>query len=218
MGSSLPFKVPEDMKEWEELSDFQRLFVEEYLIDLNGERAAKAAGSKSKKPALAAHRLLRNPVVLKVIKKAQRRTWKEKRLEREEVLKKLADSLHRDLHALCDENGFVVDNFKQIPKEAAAWIDGFDVIQLKKSGRVVKQKIKVRLVSMKYVLDMAMRHKGLYPKETVDSQEVLVKLDFSEIFGPPQYIYDPSRDRLEQERKLLEDYREQGNEQEKDEQ
>jgi phage terminase small subunit len=67
-----------------------QIFAREYLVDLNGKRAAIAAGYSSRSAEVTASRLLKKPRVQKLIRKLMRRRAEKLDLTGEKVLKELA--------------------------------------------------------------------------------------------------------------------------------
>src|SRR5580698_7912170 len=93
----------------ERLTDKQRRFVHEYLIDYNGTRAATEAGYKN--PQVIASKLLNNnSLVKKAIGKAQSDLLDTLGLTREEALKQLFYCLTRSAKDFCDKDGNLITN------------------------------------------------------------------------------------------------------------
>ena len=169
------------------LTDKQKIFVAEYAVDFDKFRAVKSAGFKGSDKVLAvmACKLLKYPHVKAAVDAVVASQQDEKRLDRKQVLKKVADNLHRDLCDLCDDNGLVYDNLKNIPKRAHAFIDGLDVTQYyDEDGNVASQKIKIKLSPSASVQDMAMKHVGAYAPEQVNVNAKVATVDLSHLFRP----------------------------------
>lgn len=159
----------------------QRLFVERYIIHRNATKAAEEAGYAD--PNSFGPKLLSHPKVAAVLSRIEKRTTKRNGLEREAVLRRLANNLHRNLMDLVDEDGYVISDIRQIPKRAHAWIDGLKVKQLfSDDGEIVGQIIEFKLSPNASVQDMAMKHIGGYAAE---QHEHTVGLDWDALASPP---------------------------------
>ena len=93
------------------LNPRQRRFVEEYLIDLDGKRAATRAGYSSHNRA-APYRLLRYPEVARAIGDAMAARAKRTGITRERVLAEYARIAFADMRALAEwgpQGGVVLD-------------------------------------------------------------------------------------------------------------
>lgn len=93
-------------------------FVDEYLLDFNGTRAAIAVGYAEKSAAVSASRLLNHDKVKAIIEARTKEIVIEKRDEREEIRKILLDAANLDLTDLVimGKTGCSLKEFKQIPK------------------------------------------------------------------------------------------------------
>jgi phage terminase small subunit len=83
------------------LNPRQRRFVEEYLIDLDGRRAAISAGY-SPRMNCAPHKLLRNPAIARAIGDAMAARAKRTGISRERVLAEYARIAFADMRALAE--------------------------------------------------------------------------------------------------------------------
>lgn len=85
----------------------QRHFADEYLIDLNGARAYRAAGfaGSDNVCAVEAHKLLRNPKVQIYLEKARAERIAAVKLDAQNVLARLHDEVEADIADLYDDDG-----------------------------------------------------------------------------------------------------------------
>lgn len=93
------------------LNPRQRRFVEEYLIDLDGKRAASRAGYSPRTKA-APHKLLRNPAIARAIGEAMAARARRTGITRERVLEEYARIAFADMRALAEwwpQGGVVFD-------------------------------------------------------------------------------------------------------------
>lgn len=68
------------------LSDKQKRFVEEYLVDNNASRAYVAAGYSSKHPDKNSYKLLKKPEIAEYIKSVQKATSERLEIKKEDIL------------------------------------------------------------------------------------------------------------------------------------
>ena len=158
------------------LTDREREFLLECLVDGNGTRAAMTVyRCKSEKSAgVLAAKVLAKPRVRQALQKLLEQDQRGIRLKKRHVLQRVSDSLNRDLWDFEDQKqgtgrGICVSSLRALPKQTHAYIDGFEVEQFhddpEHPKRVTRQKIKVRLSPSAAVQEMAMKFKGLFAPE-----------------------------------------------------
>ncbi len=152
------------------LTDKQRIFLYQYLVDSNSKRAAIAAGYSEKTATQKGAQLLQHPLIKAQLGKLQRQDVIKLELSREEILKQLYYACTRDVGDFEDENGQVHTSLRAIPERLRACIDGFEVEQQSFTDRetgetTITQKIKVKLSPKLGAIDLAMKHKGLFAAE-----------------------------------------------------
>lgn len=154
------------------LTDKQRIFLYQYLVDSNSKRAAIAAGYSEKTATQKGAQLLQHPLIKAQIGKLQRQDVIKLELSREEILKQLYYACTRDVGDFENADGQVHTSLRDIPERLRACIDGFEVEQFTdyETGNTT-QKIKVKLSPKLGAIDLAMKHKGLF---AADKHEVLV--------------------------------------------
>ena len=163
------------------LNDRQQAFLAAYLVHLNATKAAIEAGYSIRTAGKRGSLLLKNPIIAQEIGFQRKQVQEQKGLERDEVLAKVAASLHRDLCDLVDKDGFVISDLRKLPKRAHAFIDGLAVLEIRgKNGKIESQKIKFKLSPSAAVQDMSMKHIGAY---AADKQEVTVHFDWDSLYG-----------------------------------
>ena len=111
------------------LSAQRRLFVDEFLKDLNATAAAKGAGYSAKTATEQGYKLLHSPEVRRAIKAALAARSKRTKMDSDWVLTRLGDEALADLAELYDENGAL----KPINEWPLVWRQGLV------SGLVVKE-------------------------------------------------------------------------------
>jgi phage terminase small subunit len=143
----------------------QRLFVLEYLKDLNATQAAIRAGYSPRTAEAAGSRLLRNVKVLAEIQAAMDKRSKKLELTAEYTLRAITNIGHFDPRKLFDEKG----NMKDIPDldaDTARNISGFDFVTLYEGEGDQKhafgQLRKIRLRDSLKALELEGRHQRLF--------------------------------------------------------
>ncbi len=190
---------------WDALTDKMKVFVAEYLIHHDGTKAVIAAGYSKNGAAVRASKLLQDPRIKKVIAHEQGKVHKGKRLEKEKVLKKIADSLHRNLWDFEVEQGkglIVASRLRDLPRRCHCYIDGFEVTQYfddpEEPTKVTRQKIKVKLSPNAAVQEMAMKHIGAFAPDKVLVNEN-VSIDWKKLHEPIDPNTEDEEDPIEGE-------------------
>lgn len=140
------------------LTDKQKNFVNEYLIDLNATQAYKRAGYSASSDAIAAtegFKLLRNPKIENEISKRIKEREHRTEITQDEVLRELAAIAFADITDFVEiEDGNVkIRNTGLIPKEKLRAVTGI------KEGA---NGIEVKLGSKEKTLELLGRHLGMF--------------------------------------------------------
>lgn len=146
-----------------ELTPKQKIFVSEYLLDLNGKQAAIRAGYSPKTAEVQASRLLSNAKVQAYSKTLMEARAEKTGIDAEWVLKRLAQDATADVADLYDENC----NLKSVHDWPMAWrtglVAGIETVQERdgqdedgKSQFVTVRK--VRLADRAKLLEMVGKH------------------------------------------------------------
>lgn len=104
----------------------QKLFVREYIIDLNGKQAAIRAGYSKNTAAAQASRLLTNANVQKAVDDAKAERLKRLNINADYVLQRMVEVDQMDYADILDEHGF----FKPVEDWPLIWrqfIGGMDI-------------------------------------------------------------------------------------------
>ena len=187
-----------------QLTDKERLFVDQYLIDLDVRKAAIRSGYKPNSAATTGNQIMKKPHVKAAIGKLLLEAHNENLLSQEEVLLQLCYVTTRDIREFVDENGEAIP-LSKLGDRAANCVDGFEqeitiYTDDKSTTKVIKNKVK--LVSKATAIDMAMRYRGLFaPTETKNENVNTIQFDFNKLFSPPDLANDP----VEEAMKALED-------------
>ena len=141
------------------LSDKQRQFVDEYLIDLNATQAAIRAGYSEKTAYSQGQRLLKNVEVQQAIQNVMTERAKRTEITADRVLEQYARMAFFDLRTLYKADGSLLP-VKDWPDEAAAAVAGFEVVEL--TGDLPGVVKKVKLVDKRAALADIGRHLGMF--------------------------------------------------------
>ncbi len=150
------------------LTPKQKIFADEYLIDLNATRAYKVAYPRVKKDTVAATnggRLLRNAEVENYIDERMKEREKRTEITQDRVLQELAKLGFFDIRKLFDDSGKPLD-ITGLDDETAACIAGLEVMDVYEgtgedkefAGYVKKYKLSDKLKA----LELLGRHLGMF--------------------------------------------------------
>jgi len=151
------------------------------MVDHKPKAAAIRAGYSPKTADVKAQQLLKNPIIKAALGKLERLDVEKLELDRHEVLRQLYYCVTREARDFVDENGKLVTDVNKLPQRAQCAVDGIEQeIHYDSEGNEYI-KTKYKLVSKAAVLDMAMKHKGLFAP---DQQEVRHVLDWDALCKP----------------------------------
>lgn len=160
------------------LTPKQKIFVDEYLIDLNATRAYKVAYPKVKKDEVAkaaGSRLLTNVNVAEYIQERMKEREKRTEITQDRVLQELEKLVLFDIRKLFDSNGKPVD-ISILDDDTAACIAGLEVVDYFEgagddrggAGYVKKYKLTDKLRA----IELMGRHLGMFKDKMELSGEV----------------------------------------------
>ena len=157
------------------LTPKQKIFADEYLIDLNATRAYKMAYpnvTKEETAAAAGARLLRNVKVEEYIQERMKDREKRTEITQDMVLKELAKVGFFDIRRLFDDSGKPLD-ITGLDNETAACIVGLEVMDIYEGTGDDKEFVgyikKYKLSNKLKALEMIGRHLGMF-KDKMDIQ------------------------------------------------
>lgn len=155
------------------LNEKQKRFVEEYLIDMNGARAARAAGYSESAARETASRLLKTPEVAEAVRKARASLSERTEITQDWVLQRWAAIADVDKRAFFDDAGRLRP-VSEWTREMALAVDGLDVTETE--GEIAVKVSKLKLSSSKAALDSIARHLGMFKdKVEVSVDETLAE-------------------------------------------
>jgi phage terminase small subunit len=147
------------------LTPKQRIFVEEYLVDLNGSRAHKKVfKSKDTTARTEGSKLLADPNVKRAIEARLAKRIEKTAFKADDVLAQLKQSAIHDIAQLYDVDG----NFKSIhdiPPELRICIQGVDADEhIDSNGRVTVTR-KIKMVDRLRALELYGKHLKLFTEK-----------------------------------------------------
>lgn len=141
------------------LTEQQKRFVEEYLIDMNGARAARAAGYSESAARETASRLLKKPEVAQAVREAREKLSERTEITQDWVLQRWAAIADVDKREFFDDAGRLRP-VSEWTREMALAVDGLDVTETE--GEIAVKVSKLKLSSSKAALDSIARHLGMF--------------------------------------------------------
>lgn len=159
----------------DQLTPKQRLFVAEYIIDLNATQAAKRAGYAPASAYQQAHALLKKIEIRDAIADAQKERSRRLRIDQDFVLQRLANLADIDLADACHPDG-TLKNIHDMPKSVRQALVGVDVFEeFKGNGderELVGSTKKVRFADRLKALELLGRHLKLFTDKIEHSGQV----------------------------------------------
>jgi len=148
----------------ETLTGKQKLFVEEYLVDLNASRAAVRAGYQGKWAGNCGRRNLAKPHVRAAIEAAQAPRLAEIDLDARRVLAELARIAQANVldYLRFDADGEPVVDLRRLDRARASALSEVIVEEVKPAKGAAKRKLRFRLHDKLGALDKLAKHFGLY--------------------------------------------------------
>ncbi len=150
------------------MTNAQKRFCDEYLIDLNATRAYKVAYPNCKKDETAnaaSSRMLRNVKVQEYISEKQKGIEKRTEVTQDMVIKELAKIAFLDIRKLYTENG-QLKNIADIDSDTAGAISSLETLEEYEGYGDDREKIgdtqKVKLLDKTKALELLGRHLGIF--------------------------------------------------------
>lgn len=111
------------------MTDRQRVFCDEYLVDLNGTEAAKRAGYSAKTARVMAQQNLEHPAVIEHLSKLMKERAERTQLTADRVITEVARLGFSDLRKLFDDKGALLP-VTAWPEDMAAAVSSVEVDEL----------------------------------------------------------------------------------------
>lgn len=154
----------------------ETVFVDEYLIDENGTRAAIAAGYGKAGAHVQASRMLDRPKILTAIRQRRDQRMQRCEISQDRTIQELAMGAFWDPADLFHLDGSL-KQIREMSFNTRRCIAGFEVVELYEGEGEQKHAFgrlnKIKLVDRKEYLEMLGRHQGLF------KDELMVKHEFS---------------------------------------
>lgn len=146
------------------LNDKQKLFVKEYLIDLNATQAAIRAGYSEKTAYSQGQRLLKHVEVARLVKEGKDKCADKLEITQERVLREVAKLAFFNAADLFDEAGEPIP-ISSLPRDVSAVIGGLDVVTSGNAEVGLATVLKVKLADKAKNLELLMKHLGMFDKD-----------------------------------------------------
>lgn len=150
------------------MTDAQKKFCDEYLIDLNATKAYKVAYPNCKKDETAnaaSSRMLRNVKVQEYISERMKQREQRTEVTQDMVIKELAKIAFLDIRKLYTENG-QLKNIADMDSETAGAISSLETLEEYEGYGNNREKIgdtqKVKLLDKTKALELLGRHLGIF--------------------------------------------------------
>lgn len=143
------------------LTPKQRLFVDEYLKDLNATQASIRAGYSAKTAEQQGPRLLGYVGIAEAIAKRMKAREQRTEITQDRVLREYARLAFLDPAKLFDESGRPM-SIQQMDEDTRRAIVGVDVATVGNADMGVGEVLKIRLADKKGALDSVARHLGMF--------------------------------------------------------
>lgn len=185
---------------YEQLSNKHKLFVTEYVVDLNATRAAGEAGYKQ--PKVHSANLMAMPKIKEAIQELLAPALEKAGLEKEEVLQLLKHFLYYDPIDFCDEKtGEPHTDLRKIPKASRQLIKGWKLkkkVMRDSDGDDIGDELdlELKLVDRDKAMELVLKYLGLIKPDTTNVN-VGVRLSWDQLYSETTLpIPDPVADKL----------------------
>lgn len=156
---------------YNELNDRQRLFVDEYIIQLHGTRAAISAGYSKRSAECQASRLLRNDKISTAISEQQKLIRKRTEITQDMIVSELAkigfsnmgDYLNPDIDEETGRVNPTIDITKATRDQMAALTD----VSVDTLSDKVTIRTKIKLADKRGALELLGKHLGMFNNKIV---------------------------------------------------
>lgn len=143
------------------LTDKQKRFVTEYLVDLNATAAARRAGYSEKTACEQAARLLANVKVQSAVQTAMAKRESRTEITQDKVLREYARIAFFDPRKLFDDEGNP-KHITELDDDTAAALAGLDVIKEIDEDGVVTYTKKYKISNKLHALEGVGKHLGMF--------------------------------------------------------
>lgn len=154
----------------DKLTDKQRRFVEEYLVDLNATEAAKRAGYSKKTAYSVGHENLKKPEIAAALTEAKQKRSENTEITAERVLTEVARLGFADIRKIFTDSG-QLRSIDTLDDETAAAVQSVKVVTRlgaeadENGNREVEYVHEIKLADKNSALEKLMKHLGQYEKD-----------------------------------------------------
>lgn len=156
-----------------ELTDKQKKFCEEYLIDLNATQAAKRAGYSSDTAAVIGCENLIKPNIQNYIQSLQKALSEKTGITHERLLEEYAKIAFSDIRELYAGDNQLLD-VRQIDDSTAAAVMSVEVDEIGMAGTTIGYTKKVKLYNKLAALESIGKHIGFFAVDNSQKAQTLV--------------------------------------------
>jgi len=153
-----------------ELNDKQKLFCEEYIIDLNGAQAATRAGYSSKTAKEQASKLLTNLNVQEYIQELKAIRSERTEITADMVIKEIAKVAMLSVEDFYDDIG--LKPLSELDETARAAISSYQVKRIKTGKDTYEDVPIVKIHDKMKALELLGKHTGVFEKDNRQKQPV----------------------------------------------
>ena len=157
-----------------DLTNRQKRFVSEYLIDLNGAQAATRAGYARKSARVAAAQLLANPNISDAIQEQMRAREARTLITADRVIAEFARVAFFDPSNVFGKDGKPLP-VSQMDEDTRRAIAGLDVVFVGNSETGVGEVQKIKIANKLQALENLGKHLGIYEKDNKQPGEDAAK-------------------------------------------
>ena len=156
----------------------QKLFVDEYLIDLNASAAARRAGYAKKRADQIGFENLKKPEISRAIQIRMADREKRTEISQDRVLQEYARIAFLDPRKLVDENGNPLPLHK-LSDDVAAAIAGLDAKRMSGEDGESFEVLKYKFVDKRASLYDVAKHLGMFERDNIQkgTREIIVTVE-----------------------------------------
>ena len=151
------------------LTDKQKRFCEEYMIDLNATQAAIRAGYSEKTASESGYENLRKPQIENYIQDLKKDVSERNKITVDECVQILANIARNDIADYYDEKGNLKD-IHSIPKESRDAIEEMTSYEEKYEGQLLGHVRKIKSSGKQAAIDKLLKHLGGYKEDNSQKQ------------------------------------------------
>lgn len=161
------------------LTDMQKRFVSEYLVDRNGQQAAIRAGYAKKGARSAAYRLQQVPYIAALLQAKTERYQAQLDISVKRILQERARLAFSDPRKLFNQDGSLIP-IHQLDDDAAAALQSVEVVEMRSDEGVVPMyTAKIKWADKDKSLTALEKHLGMYKDTEGDSGALSIHLHLS---------------------------------------